>query len=92
MPVQAIIKKSKMPESCFSCDYDVEYCYGHECGISLHRGDCPFYKVPEWTEEDSEFINLMLGNIKNLQKKVGDNEITALKVLTKLCQLALRIS
>ena len=50
--------------------------------------DCPFREVPEWTEEDSKFINLWLDNVKCLQEKLGNEEIIALRILSKLCQLA----
>ena len=80
MPVQAIIRKSKMPESCFSCDYNVEYCYGHECGISLLRGDCPFYEIPEWTEKDHNNLALV--------KDCMVNDDSIMDTLEKLCLLA----
>ena len=50
--------------------------------------DCPFREVPEWTEEDSKFINLWLNNVKCLQEKLGNEEIMALRTLKKLCKLA----
>lgn len=50
--------------------------------------NCPFHEVPEWTEEDSKFINLWLNNVKRLQEKLGNEEIMALRTLKKLCKLA----
>ena len=103
MPARAILDLPEIPESCSDCPYqkqkdifkrNVFYCeieedcystYEHE--YSRHK-NCPLRKVPEWTEEDSKFINLWLNNVKCLQEKLGNEEIMALRTLKKLCKLA----
>lgn len=56
--------------------------------FDIRHFDCPLREVPEWTEEDSKFINLWLDNAKCLQEKLGNEEIIALRILSKLLQLA----
>ena len=58
------------------------------CGLGEYDGYCAFREVPEWTEEDSKFINPWLNNVKCLQEKLGNEEIMALRTLKKLCKLA----
>ena len=92
MPARAIIDLPEIPYSysrrCSGCNYYIDGCYGSVCGLGEYDGYCAFREVPEWTEEDSKFINLWLNNVKCLQEKLGNEEIMALRTLKKLCKLA----
>ena len=81
MPVQVIIRKPKMPESCESCDDRLETWYGQGCGLTQGQGGyCPLREVPEWTEKDHNNLVLI--------KHCMTNDESIMDTLERLCQLA----